>query len=458
MRAALLLLAALTVAAQSFPIAGVVVDASNGSPMKRVRVTMNPYGRNNEQSAVITAEDGKFSFAAPKGKFVLMAEYRGARQPFGQRGPGLGFNVAIFTGPDQDTSNLVFNWYAPGAISGKVVDEHNEPVESALVQLIRVTVAGGKKTRATAAWARTDDRGRYRFGQRAGGTYFLAVTGEPWYSKRRGIAGPFKEADAQPFRSFAPVYYPNAAEPGAAQAIELAPSAEINADFQLTPVTGVNIHIHCEHPQGQQLQVSLVTDGIEGVPTFQRQEWMYGNDQIIEGVLPGRYQLRVEGRNGVGVARRAIELGGADLNLDVTLTPLPAVTGTVTFRGKRPNRTVYVRLVDEATGAAVFRALDSNDAFSLPNVQPGRHRILLNSVEGFFVASVEVKGASATGSLIDLELGAQVKSEHFGQRRNRHGERIRGQRRQTGSGRFGRAGASEGNVRFRRLPLVSNRQ
>jgi hypothetical protein len=110
-------------------------------------------GRNNEQSAVMTGEDGKFSFDAPKGKFVLMAEYRGARQPFGQRGPGLGFNVAIFTGPDQDTSNLVFKWYAPGAISGKVLDEHNEPVEGALVQLIRVNVAAGRKTRATAARA-----------------------------------------------------------------------------------------------------------------------------------------------------------------------------------------------------------------------------------------------------------------------------------------------------------------
>jgi hypothetical protein len=409
MRAALLL-AALSAVAQPFPIAGIVVDASSGSPMKRVRVTMNPYGRNNEQSAVMTGEDGKFSFGAPKGKFVLMAEFRGARQPFGQRGPGLGFNVAIFTGPDQDASNLVFKWYAPGAISGRVFDEHNEPVEGALVQLIRVNVAAGRKIRATAAWAHTDDRGQYRFGQRAGGTYYLAVTGEPWYSKLRGNFGAAQEPDAQPVRSFAPVYYPNAAEPGAAQPVELAPGAEMNADFRLTTVTGGNIHIHCEHPQGQQLQVSLVTDGIEGVPAFQRQEWMYGNDQIIAGVLPGRYQLRVDGRNGSGVARRVIEVGASDLNLDVTLIPLPAVSGTVTFPGKRPNRTVYVRLVDEATNGSVFRALDSNDAFDLPNVQPGRHRILLNSVEGFFVASVEVKGAPAKGFLIDLELGAQVKA------------------------------------------------
>ena len=83
----------------------------------------------------------------------------------------------------------------------------------------------------------------------------------------------------------------------------------------------------------------------------------------------------------------------------------------MTFPGKRPSRTVYVRLVDEATNASVFRALDSNDAFNLPNVQPGMHRILLNSADGFFAAAVEVKGAPAKGVLIDLEPGAQVKAD-----------------------------------------------
>jgi len=412
MRATLLLFAAISAAAQTFPIAGVVVDASSGARMKRVRVTVNPYGRNDEAKAVITGEDGKFSFQAPKGKFVLLAEYRGAREPFGQRGPGLGFNVAIFTGTDQDTSNLIFKWYAPGAISGRVVDERNEPVEGALVQLIRASVTAGRKMRATTAWARTDDRGQYRFGQRAGGTYFLAVTGEPWYSKTRANIGRERDADAEPVRSFAPIYYPNAVEPGAAQAIELAPGVEMSADFRLTTVSGVNLHVRCEHPQGQQVLVSLVTDGIEGVTSIQRQEWMFGPDQTIAGILPGRYELRVEGRNGsTAIARRMIEVGSADLSVEVALTTRPSVSGTVKFPGKRPSRTVYIRLVDESNNATVSRVLDANDAFQFEAMQPGRHRILLTSADGFFAAAVEVKGAPAKGVLIDLQPGAQVKAD-----------------------------------------------
>ncbi len=412
MRAALLLAAALSAVAQTFPIAGVVVDASSGAPMKRVRVTLSPYGRNTGERGVITGEDGRFSFDVAKGKFTLIAEYRGYREPFGQRGPALGFNVAIFTGPGQDTSNLVFKWYAPGAISGKVLDEHNEPVEGALVQLIRVNVAGGRKMRATAAWARTDDRGQYRFGPRAGGAYFLAVTGEPWFSKAQQVGLPGRESDTQPVRSFAPVYYPNAAEPGAAQAIELAPGAEVSADFRLMTVLGVNVRVHCEHPQGQQMLVSLVSEGIEGLDTFQRQEWMYGNDLTIAGVLPGKYQLRVEGRNGAtSMARRMIEVGGADLNLDVALTTWPSVSGTVTFPGKRPSRTVYVRLVDESNNATISRVLDANNSFKFETVQPGRHLLQLTGADGFFAVAVDVKGAPAQGAWIDLQPGAQVKAD-----------------------------------------------
>lgn len=411
--ACFLLLTALPAAAQTLPIAGVVVDASSGAPMKRVRVTVNPYGRNNEQKAVITGDNGKFAFDVPKGKFVLMAEYRGYREPFGQSGPGLGFNVAIFTGPDQDTSNLVFKWYSPGAISGSVVDEHGEPVEGVSVQLIRSGITAGRRTRATAAWARTDDRGQYRFGPRAAGTYYLAVTGVPWYSRGAAMTrGRFGDSDPEPVLSFTPVYYPNAIEPGAARPIELAPGAEMNADFRLMAVRGVFLHVHCGFPKEQQVNLSLAADGVEGVPTIQHQVRMFGPDQTIAGVLPGRYELRLEGRNeSTAMARRMIEVGGADLTVDVALSTWPSISGTVTFPGKRPTRTVYIRLVDQSSNAIVSHVLDGNNSFTFEKVQPGRHRILLVSADGFFAAAVDVKGAPAKGPVVDLQPGAQVKAD-----------------------------------------------
>jgi len=178
--AAIAVSSAAIAAAQNYPVAGVIVDTQTGSPMKRVHMVLNgPPGR--LPVALDTGDDGRFSFQVPKGKYSLTAEKAGARQAYGLEGPGIGFGVSLYTGPGQDVSNLTFHWVPGGVITGTVLDDRHEPVENALVQLIRSAVVGGKRRLSTVVWSRADDRGVYRFFSITGGTYYLAVTAEPWY-------------------------------------------------------------------------------------------------------------------------------------------------------------------------------------------------------------------------------------------------------------------------------------
>jgi hypothetical protein len=413
MKIALLASLALAAAGQTFPISGTVVDAGSGAPMQRVRVTLAPYGRTADQRATVTAGDGKFSFEVPKGKFVLTAEYRGIRQPFGQRGPGIGFNVAVFTGPDQDTSHLTFQWFARGAITGKVIDDRGEPVQDALVQLIRTSVVLGRRTHATAAWSRTNDLGEYRFFQWQGGTYYLAVTGEPWYTARsQPVNLPGRQIEpGEPARSYAPVYYPNASDPGGAQPLELVAGAEVTADFRLSTVTGVNVHIHCPHAPGQSALITLLTEGLQGVDTHQRQAWLIGNDQTIAGVLPGHYIVSIDGRNGdTSSARKAIDVGQSDVSVDLTMAPAASVSGKVIFKDPdhRPRRPAYIRLVAESNGAAIARQVDASGVFSFDNVRLGRQRVQMTGADGFFASQITAEGAEVDGPFVDIVAGATV--------------------------------------------------
>jgi hypothetical protein len=381
--------------------------------MQRVRITLAPYGRTADQRAILTAADGRFSFDVPKGKFVLTAEYRGIRQPFGQRGPGIGFNVSIFTGPDQDTSNLTFQWFPRGAITGKVIDDRGEPVQDALVQLIRTSVVAGRRTHATAAWSRTNDLGEYRFFQWPGGTYFLAVTGEPWYASRvQPVNPPDRQFEpGEPIRSYAPVYYPNASEPGRAQPLELIAGAQVTADFRLSTVTGVNVKIHCPHPPGQAALITLLTEGLQGIDTHQRQAWLFGSDQTIAGVLPGHYIVSVEGRNGdTSLARKAIDVGQSEVSVDLTLAPAASVSGKVNFNDPdhQPRRPTYIRLVAESNGAAIARALDASGVFSFDNVPLGRRRVQITGADGFFASQITAEGAELDGPFIDVAPGAAI--------------------------------------------------
>jgi Carboxypeptidase regulatory-like domain len=416
MKIAILLACAAAASAQMFPISGTVVDARSGSAMSKVRITLTPAARPNEQRNVITGPDGKFSFDVPKGKFGIVAEYRGLRQPFGQYSPGVGFGVAIFTGPDQDASQLIFKWFPYGAISGKVTDDHDEPVENALVQLIRASVTGGRMTRATAAWARTNDLGEYRFGERAGGTYYLAVTGTPWYTSRTqrvrlpGLGD--DNAPEEPSEAYAPVYYPNAGEPSGARPLELAAGAEARADFRLSSIGGVNVRVHCPLPKGKAALISLVTDGAAAVDAYQRQEWMYSDDQIVTGVFPGHYMLRVEGRNGyTDSARTAIDVGASDVTVELAMQPATRVHGSVVFKdpARRPRRAVTVRLIDESTNGARAAAMSASGEFSIENLAPGKRRVQIVNADGFFVAGVAAEGATVNGPMIDVAPGSDIK-------------------------------------------------
>lgn len=414
-RLLLLPVLAFVAAAQTFPIAGVVIDAGSGTPMGRVRVMLTPAGRTADMRAVVTASDGRFSFDVPKGKFGLTAEYRGYRQPFGQSGPAVGFGVSIYTGPDHDTSNLSFRWFALSAISGKVTDERGEPIESALVQLIRVSVVGGRKTRTTVAWARSNDLGEYRFGQRPGGAYYLAVTAEPWFAARTQslrTAFPGSEnARAEPVQSYSPVYFPNTSDPSGARPLELPAGAEVTADFRLTTISGVNVRVRSAHERGKTPLITLLTEGVAGVETHQRQVWLTGTEQVISGVLPGHYTVSVDGRNGdTSSGRMSIDVGQSDVDVEIAMRPAPKVSGKIIFKnsGQPPARQVYIRLVDEATGGVINRAMDSTGGFSFDNVRTGRQLLQLTGADGFFVTQMTAEGASVDGPAIDVTPGAAI--------------------------------------------------
>jgi len=90
MRIALLALVAWPVCAQTFPVSGLVVDSESGLAVRRVRVVLGM----RPPTTVVTGDDGKFEFQAPKGKFGFYAEKLGWRQVFGG-----GFGSAVITGP-----------------------------------------------------------------------------------------------------------------------------------------------------------------------------------------------------------------------------------------------------------------------------------------------------------------------------------------------------------------------
>jgi len=71
MRVALFVLSGIAACAQTFPVAGTVVDSESGTPVRRVRLVLGT----RPPMTVVTGEDGKFTFDAPRrGNFRSMAK------------------------------------------------------------------------------------------------------------------------------------------------------------------------------------------------------------------------------------------------------------------------------------------------------------------------------------------------------------------------------------------------
>ncbi len=89
-----------------------------------------------------------------------------------------------------------------------------------------------------------------------------------------------------------------------------AQSVEVTAYFKLFTTTGLTVHVHCTHTRGVSVLISLLKDGVAGVDSYEREVWMFGDDQIVAGVLPGHYTVLVAGQNwNTSSARKAIDVG-----------------------------------------------------------------------------------------------------------------------------------------------------
>jgi hypothetical protein len=159
----------------------------------------------------------------------------------------------------------------------------------------------------------TDDRGEYRFGWiPAGSAYYVTVTGEPWYL-RRSIPG---LDSTEPVQAYAPTYYPNVSDASRAAPLKIAAGEEVHADFTLRTVVGSKITLKTTLPAGSKGMTSLMYSGVAGNDAFQRQATLAPGMQVLTGVPPGSYTLRVTvsgGSAGDLIGYRHIDVNGTDI-------------------------------------------------------------------------------------------------------------------------------------------------
>ncbi|HVH87885.1 MAG TPA: carboxypeptidase regulatory-like domain-containing protein, partial [Terriglobales bacterium] len=415
-----ILVVVLTAAAQQparnprgeFEVSGRLVNALTGEAVHNAFVQLSPVAQPGQTARSEVSTDGSFAFHnLLPGKYALMAQGRGfTPQMFEQHE---NFSTAIVVGADKISTDLVFRLHPQSSISGRVLDEHNEPVREAHVMLFYRNNDLGRRTIETRGQMQTDDRGEYHFDALGPGTYYLALSAQPWYRRylqqvprHGGGPQPQAEVDSALDVAYPLTYYPSTTDADSASAILLRPGDRISADFNLTPVPSLHLTFRNSNPDGtrpDQPNFQQVAFG-EPVGFFQPSVISGQNEIEVSGIAPGDYALNVFHADGKQTSTRTRNL---TLQQSGELDPssgesLEHIHGVVKFEGDRPPADTFLQLRDLSSGRSLGARLDDQGEFTIQPEHAGRYVIALFNAQGYAIRSISATGGRVSGRTVEF--------------------------------------------------------
>ena len=397
-----------------YRIAGRVVNSKGGSPLARTRVTIADAKIRENIQYVVTADDGRFEFHVPAGKFALQGAKRGfITAAYNQHDQ---FSTAIVTGADVDAANLTLRLAPNAVLSGRVLDESGEPVRNAQITVYRENRFSGISQVSRYRSATTDDQGRYEVATLDEGTYFVSAKATPWYA----VHAPSASGDATPPPSqvdptldvaYSVTFYGDTTDTDSASPIPVRGGDRLEADIHLTPAPALHLLFRfAENSQVAFPQLQRQSfDGVEDVE---------GN---IQGVSPGVYEL-----TGIAAGRYMVRM--PDSNGQLREPTSINLTSSQELDGSSGNSTSKVKVTIEGTGSSttgvppqlqlglrdnkgkVIRSeVDTKGEANFADVIPGKYDVLAGSQNQVFsVQRISWEGGGVSGRSLTIPAGASV--------------------------------------------------
>jgi len=391
-----------------FSASGTIVNAINGEAVRKAQVQLSPAGQPGETQHFETGSDGAFVFhGLAAGKYNLSAQARGFPQQLLDQHNG--FNTAVVVGPDKVSSGIVFRLRPEAAITGRLLDEHNEPVREAQVMLFIRTNDMGKNSVQHRGQARSDDQGHYHFNHLQPGSYYVAVSAQPWYLRygvqmARSANQQTSEIDPTLDVAYPVTYYPGATDSDDAGAIVLRPGDRISADFNLVPVQSLHITIPSSSQDGNRMP--NFRERVFGDSNIFVQPMIYRvQDQIeVSGIAPGTYSLTLNNGGGPDRVQQVQEVsltGNTQLDLSQIQT-LESVRGTLKMEGAKPTRNPVISLQNSASGMIVPTRVNEDGTFTVQPPNPGKYAVSLGNAPGYAIRTIAATGTHISGRTFDF--------------------------------------------------------
>ncbi|HST09027.1 MAG TPA: carboxypeptidase-like regulatory domain-containing protein, partial [Terriglobales bacterium] len=417
-------------------ISGTVVHATNGQPLAGVDVAISPTEQRDQVTEATTGLDGRFVFEnVARGKFSLSAQGRGfSEQAYQQHAP---YSTAVAVGPGLISENLTFQLVPDASISGSVMDEENEAVRDGEVLLFARDGATGRME--LRARENLENQGRYRFGHLSPGTYFVAVSAQPWYATDPATApnaAPLSmEGEPPASQSAVPTstgadssldvtyrvtFYADAVEAEGATPISLHPGEHATADITMRAVPAVHLTLRNastdpNQPGSVAVQERVYTRTLVPIPVRAQPAGL--GILKVSGVPPGHLVLNL--RTFTGKAwkneEREIEIS-SDTEVDAAdISPAAVfIHGKVEISGESAFPTgTYIRFFNLDTNETFGTAVSTNGKFEVSQTvaRTDSYEIIVQNDRRTLVQTIRATGAKVVGRTVVLPRTGTVELE-----------------------------------------------
>jgi hypothetical protein len=380
------------------------VDGSN-QPIAAVEVGLQGSGREAAIDPQISDAQGRFAFGGlAAGEYSLWAQGSGfGTVPYAET-PAPFRGSQIHVGADK---SVVFRVVPRGSIEGVVRDEFADPMMRVNVTLLRPIWSEGRPTVISLGQKSTDDRGRYRLGNLAPGSYIVCTGGGQ--NAQAPLTGPVDYSTRVDNR-----YYVRTCSrtfqlsPGQRAQIDLTPAAGTAATVRghvrnLPPQTGFSVFLLPQDDCQQGSGGTAFVDATQGTFT-------------ARGVQPGHYLLRVQRYGNTTIppaADLSVDVGGSDIDgLEVELGAEASVG--VMLHGLSEDQLKDVRATMRGVGTIGRTlggaAMPKAGEFQIGGVSPGRYRLVLRTPAESCVESVKLGDTEMRGAIFSVGAGAAL---HF---------------------------------------------
>ncbi len=403
-------------AAGEYRIAGTVVSKLDGHPLNHAGVALADVKNRNNFHSIITGEDGRFQFEGlAAGKYALTGQRKGYIT--GSYDSHEQFSTAIVTGAGLDTEHLALRLAPAGVIAGQVLDESGVPVRHAMVTVYVEDHSSGIGQIRRINFAHTDDLGEYEIAPVLPGTYFIAVSGQPWYAIHPAAqAGQPGEApvlvDPSLDVTYPVTYFGDGTEPENASPITIRGGEHVQADVHFNPVHALTLRFHVPEAEQQsgfrppQLQQTGLDGSMTYVPTMGMHMVSPGIMEIT-GIPPGRYTVRINGEGSaaqltgldVTAESQELDLSSAEalshvkISVNIPSEPETPRRGMVALRSGR-------RVLENV------RQVDAKGEAEFEQVPPGVYDVLVfNFGKPYSVDRMTVVGANIQGHKVTIASG-----------------------------------------------------